>query len=352
MSETVTAIPIEPDGGARSLRGRHRVPGGRAKARVDHVVDFYCRYPGEPVTFFTRVELREPLCDLALRIGIPAGLILGQARAPREQGGRLPQLEVEGDAQVLIWPLEGELQPATQYEYQVDARVAPTYRDVHLESRAVLTDADHVVLAEETVRVAVLTKGRYLRYLPELYEQDDFMARFLMLFESFWAPIEAQTHAMPYYFEPQLTPPRLLPWLATWLGLELDPRLPEEGQRGLTRSAFSLYRQRGTKAALQKHLEIYTGGKVQIVEHRANDLRLGPETRLGFGVALGSGNRPHTFTVILHPPSDASSMGVDSSASQTKAYRRMIERLIDAEKPAHTSYALRIETAQEEGEET
>ena len=31
------------------------------------------------------------------------------------------------------------------------------------------------------------TKGSYLRYLPEIYEDDALMARFLMLFESFWA---------------------------------------------------------------------------------------------------------------------------------------------------------------------
>jgi phage tail-like protein len=195
----------------------------------------------------------------------------------------------------------------------------------------------------------VWAKGRYLRYLPELYAQDELMGRFLMLFESFWAPIETQTDNVRCYLDPGMTPTRFLPWLASWLGLELDGRLPEERRRQLIQSAISLHRRRGTKQALQEYLEIYTEGEAQIIEHRAKNLRLGPGARLGPGVALGLNNRPHTFTVVLHVPPVSSSVdeagGFPNERARLEAERRRtIEAIIEAEKPAHTGYTLRIET--------
>jgi phage tail-like protein len=292
------------------------------------------------VTLFTRVSIRETLPDstLRLRIRIPEGLELGDYQTPATLSELTPRVEVEGPTQHLVWLLEEAL-AAGNYEFQVQARVTPTERDRLLESRAVLSSGGHVVLGEETVTIAVLAQGQYLRHLPELYAQDELVGRFLMLFESFWSPIETQIGAMPYYLDSRMTPSRFLPWLASWLGLELDERLPQERQRRLIRSAIWLFRKRGTKAALREYLEIYTGGKVQIVEHRADDFRLGPEAKLGEGVALGTCNRPHSFTVTLCLPPDAPAL----DARNERAQRRLIEAIINAERPAHTHYTLVME---------
>jgi phage tail-like protein len=165
-----------------------------------------------------------------------------------------------------------------------------------------------------------------------------------MLFESFLAPIEEQIDNVSYYFDPAFTPLRLLPWLATWVDLALDDHWPEAKRRQLLKAAVSLYRKRGTRRGLQEYLEIYTGAQVQISEHGARNMRLGPEARLGPGTALGTLNMPHTFTVTVYlPPPD----GVGPSAAERDRYeadrRRMIENIIEAEKPAHTSYTLRLE---------
>jgi len=165
-----------------------------------------------------------------------------------------------------------------------------------------------------------------------------------MLFESFLAPIEGQIDNLPFYFDPDFTPARLLPWLATWVDLTLDDHWPEAKRRQLLKRAVSLYRKRGTRRGLQEYLEIYTGAQVQISEHGARNLLLGPEARLGPGVALGTLNMPHTFTVTVNmPPAE----GVAGTAAERERYendrRRMIETIIEAEKPAHTSYTLRLE---------
>jgi phage tail-like protein len=314
------------------------------------VADLSHRYAGEMVILHTCVDLREPLSDLTLRISMPAGLEMGEYRAPPEWADVSLYVEVDDQGQYLVWPLEGNLPAGARYEYQVEARLAVTEENRILESQATLTNSQDTILDEESLTIAVWAKGRYLRYLPELYEQDDLMGRFLMFFESFWAPVERQIDAIDGYVDPKTTPTSFLPWLAGWLGLELDERLSAGQHRRLIQSAISLHRRRGTKRALQEYLEIYTGGEVQILEHRATDFRLGPEARLGLGIALGTGHQPHTFSILLCPPRKAlSRLGGDGSR-QELLFRRAIESIIDAEKPAHTSYTLRIEPAHEEEE--
>ena len=306
---------------------------GLTTATVAHIADAYRRYPGDLVTFFTCVETREATADLTLRIALPDGLTLHDYSPPPEFREATPYVEVADDTQYLVWSLAGKLPAGVRYEYQTHARVAPTFYDTTLTSRAVVTRGDET-LSAESVTFAVQVKGGYLRYLPELYEGDDLMARFLMLFESFWGPIEMQIDNVSGYFNPALTPPDFLRWLASWFDLALNERLPEERQRQLVREAVPLYRRRGTRQGLQQYLEIYTGGEVYIVEQRAENFRLGTGARLGPGIALGRDNRPHTFAVMLHLP---------EQDARDPAWIADICALIEAEKPAHTAYTLNIE---------
>lgn len=300
-------------------------------ATVAHVADFYRRYPGELVTFYTNVEVRETAPDLTLRITLPDGLTLHNYSPPPEFQGAPPYVEVDAGTQYLVWSLAAST--GARYEYQTQARIAPVTRDKEITSRAVVTRGDEI-LSEESATFLVRAKGDYLRYLPEIYADDDLMGRFLMLFESFWSPIETQIDSVSNYFNPEMTPPDFLRWLASWFDLTLNERLPEERRRQLVQAAVPLYRQRGTKQGLKRYLEIYTGGEVHIVEHRADNFRLGSAAALGPGIALGRNNRPHTFTVRLRlPPEDDEATWLNS-----------IRALIEAEKPAHTAYTLYVES--------
>jgi len=313
---------------------------------LDHVVDLYRCYPGETVTFYTRVQVGHPLPGFTLRISAPEGMTLGDYRMPTNGGSILPEIEVGSEASYFAWREAGDIEAGTSFEYQVEAKIAPTDRDLTLESQAVVTaewTGEVTDLAKETVAIAVFAKGQYLEYLPAIYRSDDFLGRFLMLFESFWGPIERQIDNAPYYFDPDTAPPDFLPWLASWLDLVFDDRWPEEKRRRLLRYVASLYRKRGTKAGLQEYLEIFCDGQVEITEHRAGNFRLGPGTRLGPGIALGTSNTPHMFTVVVRLPARSPSLTGDEGDRETAAYRRMIESIIEAEKPAHTDYTLQIE---------
>lgn len=310
---------------------------------VAHVADYYNRYPSEVVTFYTRLDINEPQTDLKLRIELPLGLTLGDYRAI-DHVALLPEFEVSNDGNYLVWSLDGDLPAGSHYEFCAETIVPPAKQDFILTTQAIAYAAEGNILTQESVNVAVWVQGRYLKHLPSIYERDDLMGRFLMLFESFWSPIETQVDAVYNYFDPRITSPDFLPWLAKWLDLDIDERWPEERLRRLLRWAIALHRSRGTKWGLLKYLEIYTGQQAEIIERRARNFVLGAEARLGPGIALGQGNTPHTFTVKLKlPPVEAEDE--KERKRQEELRRRTIESIIEMQKPAHTVYSLEIESS-------
>jgi phage tail-like protein len=332
----------------RSGRGQ----GNPVPLAVSHVAEPQRRYPGEDVSFYTRVEVLEPLRGFKLQVSVPPGMVLGTYRALNGTGDELPVVAVDEGTSYVIWSRKGEEAFTGRFEYEAKATIAPARQGCTLESRAVVTATDGHGEAREAERaaVAVAAKGRYLRYLPSIYQDDELMGRLLMLFESFLAPVDSQVDNLSFYFDPQMAPPEFLPWLASWINLVLDDRWPERKRRQLLSSAARLYRMRGTRQGLEEYLKIYSGEKPEIVEHRAHNFRLGREARLGPSVALGIHNEPHTFTVTLPPPLEpAARDGEDREISdgrwqsaRRRRWQSQIEAIIDAEKPAHTGYRIVI----------
>jgi phage tail-like protein len=154
-----------------------------------------------------------------------------------------------------------------------------------------------------------LDDSRYLQYLPDIYHTP-FMKRFLALFESIYAPIEWTADNFDLYLHPQTAPADFLPWLADWFDITFDKSWSEEQQRTLLTEAHQIYARRGTKWALSRVLEIYTGHTPQI-DDSSDDLD------------------PFTFTVTL-------------PIAKTKTNPTLVARLINAHKPAHTAYQLKF----------
>jgi phage tail-like protein len=315
---------------------------------VSHVADQPRRYPGEPVTLHTRVQVLQATAGFSLRIALPAGLALEQAARTGEQDWAPAEMLVLEGQQYVQWSIEGPLDAGECFDFHLRGAIEQTAVDLLLTSRALVMakgggrkpDWD-----EETATIQVACQARYVKYLPALYaEQDELMGRFLMLFESVWTPLGAQIDAMHHYLDPRTAPTGLLPWLAHCVDLALSDQWTEPQKRRLIASALPLYRRRGTRRGLQDFLEIYTGQKPQIIEHRANNLRLGSGARLSTSVALGQRNIPHTFTVILNLPT----VQADNSRERVRKEadrQRMVEAIIEAEKPAHTAYTLQIQAA-------
>lgn len=337
---------VEPNGKVMdpaAARTELKITAETGPAGIDHVPDGQHHYPGDLVNLYTRLTVRQPLADVMVRVALPEGTELEEFQPPPALPELQPALEVDGEAGYLAWHLPGMLPAGTQYEFRAGLRIGPVLRDKTLASRAVVSTPDQAVLADELAMLHVWAKGKYLHYLPEIYEQDELMGRFLMLFESFWAPINRQAGAIHNYLDPRLTPAAFLSWLASWLDLELDERWPEDRQRQLIRWAIALHRSRGTRWGLQKYLEIFTGHKARIVEHRAKNFQLGSGASLGRGIALGRDNRPHTFTIHLRLPAFDHIEDEVERDRQEKLRRATIESIIEMQKPAHTVYTLHLE---------
>lgn len=162
-----------------------------------------------------------------------------------------------------------------------------------------------------------LYRSTYLDHLPGIYSDSDFLARFLLIFESVLGPIERTVDNLPHYFDPGLTPSEFVPWLGSWLGLVLDDRWPEQRRRDLIRAAAELYRWRGTKRGLSEFIRLYTGVTPEITEPTVSQV-------------AATRNRAFRFNVRLRVPAD---FAVD---------RSLVEAIVDAEKPAFAACNLEM----------
>jgi phage tail-like protein len=153
--------------------------------------------------------------------------------------------------------------------------------------------------------------SNYLDFLPVIFQDGDFLGRFLLIFQSIWEPLEYRQDHLPMYFDPRTCPEPFLQWLADWLGVVVGP-VSEEGRlRMLLGEAVELYRWRGTRYGLTRMIEISTGITPLIGE--------APED-------------PAVLRIRVSVPPESS---VDRDA---------IERLIVANKPAHAAYLLEVYT--------
>ncbi len=177
-------------------------------------------------------------------------------------------------------------------------------------------------------------RSELLNYLPGLYANDDFMARFLCIFEDTLKPLQQMADNLAYYFHPLSTSPEVLEWLATWVNLVLDESWSLEQRRKLILSASDLYSRRGTRRGLIEYLKLYTGVEPEVAEY-VDGMTLSPETQLGINTTI-AGRERHGFTVTLRLSNmDETEVGYKEDA---------IRRIIEAEKPAHTVYRLRLLT--------
>ncbi len=157
----------------------------------------------------------------------------------------------------------------------------------------------------------------YMQYLSPVYHDDEFIGRFLLIFESILDPLERMIDQIHLYFDPRLTPEALLPWLATWVDLVLNENWPDDRRRALIRSAASLYQWRGTRRGMIDYIRLFSGIEPIIVE---------PGDETPDGIPLPE----HIFKVILDVPAGSE---ID---------RELLEAIVESEKPAHTAYILEI----------
>jgi phage tail-like protein len=151
--------------------------------------------------------------------------------------------------------------------------------------------------------------SQYQQFLPSVFQDNDFLRQFLLIFESVWEPLEWRQDHVDMYFDPRTCPVALLPWLAARLDLAFPPGWPEGRMRMVLAEASTLLRWRGTRYGLERLIEAFTGLTPHVGERRDD---------------------PFVFDITLSVPAGAT---VDDA---------QVDALIRSHKPAHAGYVLEV----------
>jgi phage tail-like protein len=177
-------------------------------------------------------------------------------------------------------------------------------------------------------RAGRVPRSRLVEFLPRHYQSDDFLGRFLLIFQVAFDRIERSIDNTHLLIDPGLAPPEFLSWLANWLDLDLATSGDTESQRALIERAVELYRWKGTRRGLRAELALRLNARALIVEN-FDGLRLGQDAMLGVNTHLGR-RRDGCVTITVE---DADRAGSDLLART--------EELIQQIKPAGSGYIVR-----------
>lgn len=200
--------------------------------------------------------------------------------------------------------------------------------------------------------------------LPAIFSAgESFLERFLALTDTVRESVTALLDEWPRQLDARSADASVrrdfLAWLGGWVGMDDLGNLPEARRRRLIGAAASLYRRRGTPDGVARHVGLWLGRRVEVMEHYrlrrwavANAARLGDDSVL-FGpeivrrlrldeyatigeFALVSTPSPrldpfavfaHAFTVYVH-----AAPGDDEAA-----LARAASRVVRVVSPAHTT---------------
>jgi phage tail-like protein len=236
-------------------------------------------------------------------------------------------------------------------------------------------------------------------YLPEIYHENkfapdadqignsthrDFFERFIALFESQFTRIEDRVANAYLLTRPESSPGDSLGWLGSWIGIEPN-NYPPDRRRARLEATPSLYRRRGTTGGITQALDVATNGMctrgaIIVIE----DFRLRHifATILGADLSIqndpllpgysGSSNSIVGDTLFLGDPGVqaelqalyASDLNIPGSAQAVQSFYdqlahrmtvfihdqvekvnvKLVQRIVEDEKPAHVQAFVRLAT--------
>lgn len=208
---------------------------------------------------------------------------------------------------------------------------------------------DHVIaqdpprgsLLEENTPVRVrVSKQSLLRFLPTVYQprspgERTFLRDFLWIIQHLYDSVSRRLDTIHEVFHPYTTPANFLPWLASWFAISYDETMDEALRRRILREAVTLYRIRGTREAIERMVQLFTGIEVQIVENQwpFRGFRIGISSTIGVDtMILPDVSMGHTFVVKV--PARPEDLG--------EAALVRLHRVLEAEKPASSNYFLQF----------
>jgi phage tail-like protein len=166
-------------------------------------------------------------------------------------------------------------------------------------------------------------------YLPEAYQEDDeptrFLERMLANMEGLLTEQERRIENAWVLADPRTSPVEALDWLASWMGLRLEPLWSTARRRFLLRHVDRLYRIRGTVGGLRALLRLYLGCSLD------PDVVFAPQPLPDDPARIVDNVSPHRFRVLVP-------FALDPEQAA------MVGRIVEAARPAHAGFEVRSHT--------
>ncbi len=164
---------------------------------------------------------------------------------------------------------------------------------------------------------------RFVELLPAIFQEDEFIQRWMVGFDSVLSPLASTLDNIEAYFDPGIAPQDFVAYLASWVGVELDETWSDDARRELVRRAVELFKIRGTVEGLRQHVAIYAGVEPEIEESGGCTFSLEANSPL-------PGEDQPRLVVRVRVPGDSP---IDEGR---------LERLVGAAKPAHIPHHVEV----------
>lgn len=227
------------------------------------------------------------------------------------------------------------------------------------------------VTAREVVRARATELQRWRGgELPEqeafeLDPDEDPLRRALFVFQHVMTSLTERIDHLADVTDPLMCDAKFLPWLASWVGFELDESLPVHQQRELVRRAIRLMRTRGTRQGIEEMVRVLTSAPVRVEERTLpKPAVLGQGHLIGGATvveryqrgeppgaylftppaassATASGRKPTSFFTLRLEPRERFQNRFGERAAQVL---RRIVNVVSAEKPSHVSFTIRFDS--------
>jgi phage tail-like protein len=161
--------------------------------------------------------------------------------------------------------------------------------------------------------------------LPSILRADPVACSLSDTFDELLAPAILSMDTFVDYLDPLTTAEDMLPWLAQWLGMYLDPDAVQTMHRNDLQIAGSLNPIRGTRRSIELLIEQAIGLPAEVTESGFTAWTSNPGGEL-------PGEVEPSVTIVLHPPS-----GVTVDVAR-------LDTLIGSVTPAHVRRKVSVQT--------
>lgn len=114
------------------------------------------------------------------------------------------------------------------------------------------------------------TPASLVAILPSMLREDVFARQLCGGLDEVLVPVLLSLDSFAAYLDVNTTPEDMLPWLAQWLGVAVDPSQDTAGQRELVNLAGELHTVRGTRAGVVLAVRTALGIEVTVSETGAS----------------------------------------------------------------------------------